>query len=187
MDAHGNPGSATFTVTVGDTTPPSVTVPPDTTVEATSVSGAVFTYATSATDLVDGARPVVCTPLSGTVFPMGATTVNCSSSDTRNNLRLAPFTVTVRDTTLPTAAMTAPANGATVSGANVTLSASATDTVGVVGVQFLVDGFNIGSEDTTSPYSAVWNSTTAPNGSHVVFALARDAAGNVRTTPAINV
>ena len=79
------------------------------------------------------------------------------------------------DTTPPTVSITAPANGATVSGTAVTVSATASDNVGVVGVQFKLDGANLGAEDTTSPYSVTWNSTTAANGSHTLTALARDA------------
>ena len=48
--------------------------------------------------------------------------------------------------------LTAPASDATVSG-TVTLSAAASDNVGVAGVQFKLDGVNLGAEDTTSPYS----------------------------------
>ena len=67
------------------------------------------------------------------------------------------------------------------------MSATASDTVGVVGVQFRLDGANLGAEDTTAPYSIVWNSTTTSNGSHVLTAVARDAAGNSATSAAITV
>ena len=65
--------------------------------------------------------------------------------------------------TVPTVSITAPANGATVSGTAVTVSASAADNVGVAGVQFMLDGANLGAEDTTSPYRIAWNTTTATN------------------------
>jgi hypothetical protein len=84
------------------------------------------------------------------------------------------------DRTLPTVTITAPVNGATVSNA-VVLAATATDNVGVVGVQFQVDGSNVGSEDTRSPYTVTWTSTSKPNGVHTISARARDAAGNRRT------
>jgi glucose/arabinose dehydrogenase/PKD repeat protein len=90
------------------------------------------------------------------------------------------------DTTPPTVAVTAPATGATVSGA-VTVGATATDDVGVVGVQFLLDGVNLGAEDTTSPYSASWDTTSAANGAHTLSARARDAAGNVGTAATVAV
>lgn len=90
------------------------------------------------------------------------------------------------DTTPPTVSITSPASGATVSGTT-TVSASASDNVGVAGVQFLVDGSALGAEDTTSPYSASWNTTTVANGSHSLTARARDAAGNSTTSAAVSV
>jgi hypothetical protein len=90
------------------------------------------------------------------------------------------------DTTAPTVSVTGPANGTTVTG-NVTISASASDNVGVTGVQFRIDGNNVGAEDTTSPYSLVWNTATATNGSHVITAVARDAAGNFGSSSSVSV
>jgi chitodextrinase len=82
------------------------------------------------------------------------------------------------DTTPPTVSITAPSNGATVKG-TVTVTASASDNVGVVGVQFLLDdGINGSAEATTAPYSVSWNTATASDGSHTITAVARDAAGN---------
>jgi hypothetical protein len=91
------------------------------------------------------------------------------------------------DPTPPTVSVTAPTTGSTVSGASVTLSANASDNVGVVGVQFKVDGSNAGSEDTTSPYSIAWNSMTVTNGTHTITAVARDAAGNTTTSSSVSV
>lgn len=90
------------------------------------------------------------------------------------------------DTTAPTVSITAPASGATVSG-TVTVSANASDNVGVTGVQFKLDGVNLGSEDIASPYSVSWNTTTIANGSHTLTATARDAAGNTMTSSAVAV
>jgi len=59
--------------------------------------------------------------------------------------------------------------------------------VGVVGVQFKLDGANVGAEDTSSPFSISWNTTTATNGSHSLTAVARDAAGNSTTSTAVSV
>src|SRR4029077_8357589 len=92
------------------------------------------------------------------------------------------------DTTAPAVTMSAPAGGTTVSGTTVMVSATASDNVGVAGVQFKLDGAtNIGAEDTTGPYSIVWNSTTVSNGSHTLSAIARDAAGNTATATAVAV
>ena len=91
------------------------------------------------------------------------------------------------DTTPPTVSVTAPAAGATVSGSTVTVSASASDNVSVAGVQFKLDGANLGAEDTASPYSVTWNTTTAANGTHQLTAVARDSSGNTATSAAVSV
>ena len=83
--------------------------------------------------------------------------------------------------------MTAPANGATVSGAAVAVSANASDNVGVVGVQFKLDGANLGSEDASAPYGVSWNTSLSADGPHSLTAVARDAAGKISTAPAISV
>jgi hypothetical protein len=91
------------------------------------------------------------------------------------------------DTTPPTVSLTAPAAGATVSGSSVAVSASASDNVGVIGVQFKLDGANLNAEDTTSPYSITWNTAAATNGTHTLTAVARDAAGNTKTSSSVTV
>src|SRR5438132_4466574 len=84
--------------------------------------------------------------------------------------------------------VTSPASGSTVSGTvTVSVTASASDNVGVVGVQFQLDGINGGAEDTTSPYSVSWNTTSSSNGSHTITAVARDAAGNRSTSAPVTV
>src|SRR5206468_3958321 len=92
----------------------------------------------------------------------------------------------LRDTVAPTVSLTAPADGASVSGV-VTVNATASDNAAVTGVQFKLDGVNLGAEDTTNPYSANWDTATATNGSHIVTAAARDAAGNTTTSAVITV
>ena len=90
------------------------------------------------------------------------------------------------DTTPPTVALTAPLTGTTVSG-TVTVSASATDNVGVAGVQFKLDGTNLGAEVTAPPYAVTWNTTTTAAGAHTLTAAARDAAGNIGTSAGVAV
>jgi outer membrane protein assembly factor BamB len=90
------------------------------------------------------------------------------------------------DTMPPTVSITAPATGATVSGTT-TVSATAADNVGVVGVQFKLDGNNLGSEVTSSPYSTTWDTTSAAAGQHMLTAVARDAAGNTTTSTSVTV
>jgi hypothetical protein len=91
------------------------------------------------------------------------------------------------DTAPPTVSMSAPASGATVSGGSVTLSVNTSDNVGVVGVQFKLDGSNLGAEDTAAPYSISWDTTPIGNGSHSLTAVARDAAGNQATSAPLTV
>ena len=89
------------------------------------------------------------------------------------------------DTTAPSASLTAPASGTTV-GASTTISANATDNVGVSKVDFYSGSTLIGS-DTTAPYSYTWNTSSVANGSYVITAKATDAAGNVGTSGAVSV
>lgn len=91
------------------------------------------------------------------------------------------------DTTTPSVSLTAPSSGATVSGSSVAVSANAADNTGVAGVQFKLDGSNLGSEDTTSPYATTWDTTKATNGSHTLTAVARDAAGNTKMSSSVTV
>lgn len=85
----------------------------------------------------------------------------------------------------PAASITAPANGATVSG-TVTVSASASDDIGVDRVEFLLDG-NLLASDASAPYAASWDTATSASGAHVLSARAVDLAGNTGTSPAVNV
>ncbi|MGI0049878.1 MAG: HYR domain-containing protein, partial [Nitrososphaera sp.] len=176
-DSSGNTGTASFTITVRDTTAPALSLPSSMTLEATSSSGRVVTFTATATDIVDGSRPVTCTPASGSTFPLGTTTVACSATDTRGNTASGSFSITIRDTTAPTVSITSPANGVTVQGA-ISIIASATDSAaGVAKVEFYVDGI-LKSTDTTFPYSYSLDTTSLSNAAHTIKAIAYDAANN---------
>ena len=90
------------------------------------------------------------------------------------------------DTTPPTVSITVPANGATVAG-TIAVTASAADNVGVAGVQFLLDGANLGSEVLASPFTLQWNTTTASIGTHTLSAIARDLSSNTSTSTDVSV
>lgn len=90
------------------------------------------------------------------------------------------------DTTDPTVSITSPSDEAEVSG-TISVTASASDNVGVVGVQFKLDGVNLGSEDTTAPYSVSWDTSAVSTGSYTLTAVARDAAANTTTSADIDV
>jgi peptidoglycan hydrolase-like protein with peptidoglycan-binding domain len=100
----------------------------------------------------------------------GGTTASCSLDK-----NIAP------DTTPPTISITSPSNNQTVRN-SVTLSATSSDNIGVIGVQFKLDGANVGQELTTAPYSGTWNTAGVSNGSHTLTAVARDLAGNTKTS-----
>ncbi len=85
----------TVTITIRDTTAPTVTVPADITVDATSPSGAVVTYSASASDAV-GVVTFNCIPASGSTFSAGTTTVDCTATDAAGNHTTKSFHVTVR-------------------------------------------------------------------------------------------
>ena len=89
------------------------------------------------------------------------------------------------DQTAPTVSITAPADGADVSG-SIAVDASASDNVGVTSVTFSVDGSSIGT-DTTSPYEMPWDTTLVANGAHTLTARAVDAAGNTGDAAPIGV
>ena len=90
---------ATFTV---DNTPPVLDALSNLTVEAKTLGGELATFAPTATDNL-GTATVICTPASGSLFPLGVTTVNVTVSDSAGNVGTpGSFTVTVADTIAPT-------------------------------------------------------------------------------------
>ena len=101
----------------------------------------------------------------------------------------AAVTLTVNiataDTQPPTVSISSPASGTTYTTAQtVTISATASDNVGVTKVEFYDNGVLKGT-DTASPYSTAWSISSANNGSHSWTAKAYDAAGNVTTSAAV--
>jgi len=96
------------------------------------------------------------------------------------------FTFTTLEATPPTVSITAPVSGATLAG-TISVTATASDNVGVVGVQFKLDGAPLGAEDTSAPYSVSWNTVAGTQGLHSLAAVARDAAGNQTTSAPVSV
>ncbi|MBP9710702.1 MAG: PQQ-dependent sugar dehydrogenase [Candidatus Pacebacteria bacterium] len=90
------------------------------------------------------------------------------------------------DTTAPLLVIDSPVNGSTVS-TTTTVAVTAGDSGGVAGVTLVVDGTDVGAEDTVAPYEFAWNTTTLTNGTHTISARARDIAGNTGTAPQITV
>ena len=188
---------------VPDLTPPTVSIA--TPADGSTVAGAAVSISAAASDNVsvagvqfalDGTNlgaEVTASPFSilwnTTASSNGTHALTAIARDGAGNTTTSvPSAVTIaNDFTPPVVSITAPAPAATVSGASVAISASASDNVGIVGLQFKLDGVNLGPEDTAPPYTLTWNSTTTANGTHTLTALARDAAGNMTTSAGVPV
>ena len=90
------------------------------------------------------------------------------------------------DTTPPTVRITSPASGTTASG-TITVTADASDDVGVVGVQFKYNGINFDTEKTSPPYTATAYTNKVWDGTYALTAVARDAAGNQATSDPVTI
>jgi hypothetical protein len=133
-----------------------------------------------------GATQKVTVRFTPTTTATASATVSFTANGGSNSAIAMGSGAALVDTTPPTIAMTGPLAGATVSG-KVTLSASATDNVGVAGVQFMLDGVNLGVQVTTPPYAVTWDTTTAASGAHTLSAVARDTSGNTGTSTSVTV
>jgi hypothetical protein len=206
-DVAGNlasSGDFTFTTTASpDATPPVISA-----VTSSSVTwaSATITWTTdepadSQTDYGTSTAYGQSTPLNFTrttshsvnLTGLAASTLyHCrvKSRDAAGNLATSGdftfMTAMAPDTTPPSISITSPTVGSTVSGI-VTLAASATDNVAVVGVQFKIDSVNSGAEDTSTPFAISFDTNTVSNGSHLINATARDAAGNQTTAANVTV
>lgn len=99
----------TIDIDVSDITPPVVTVESKT-VEAAGPDGAVVDYDASALDNVDGPLTPTCAPLSGSLFALGTTIVDCEATDAAGNTGYGSGTIEVVDTTPPEVACTESTN-----------------------------------------------------------------------------
>lgn len=113
----------------------------------------------------------------------GTTVSPCplGSSDDRDDLAFA----VAGENVPPTTALTSPASGATVAGL-VTLTADASDNVGVTKVEFY-RGLQLLGTDTTAPYALSWNTSAEPNGTYSLTTRAYDLRGNVGTSAPVSV
>jgi hypothetical protein len=87
------------------------------------------------------------------------------------------FVFTTASISTITCSITSPVAGAVLSGL-VAVTAEASSTASVSGVQFRLDGTALGAEDLAMPYGVSWDTTTASAGSHTLTAVVRDPTGN---------
>ena len=86
------------------------------------------------------------------------------------------------DPIAPQIAITFPQDGAQVNNI-INVTADASDNVGVIGVQFAIDGADVGVEDANPPYSLAWDTRTVSNGAHTITARARDLYNTTLSAP----
>jgi hypothetical protein len=199
---NGNAGSTVMSRTyVGP--PPVVTTSGDVTVEATSPRGATASFTATAVDGGGGAATVTCSSESGSLFPIGLTTVTCSSRDRYGSVGSSTLTVTVRDTTAPVILGAAPSAAALWPPSHammpITFAVSASDAVDAEPV------CSVASVSSNEPVSGTGQGDMAPDwtmtgalslnvraeragsGSGRVYTIAitcADRAGNTSTTTA---
>ena len=101
-DTFGNTSVSVRTVSVRDTTPPTLVPIPDITISADPDGNAIVTFDAVADDNAATPLTITCVPLSGSIFNVGVTTVTCTATDGSGNSATVTFDVTVKDTTSPT-------------------------------------------------------------------------------------
>jgi len=172
-DAGGNTANDSFDVIVTDIGVPTVSLPTTTVpadlsaVPAVDAAGAVVTYSgESASDVVDGALTPICAPASGSIFPLGTTTVTCSATDAGGNTGSASFDVTVVDVTAPV--VTVPAD---------IFGVPASDPTGAV-VNYSGQSALDNVDGPLAPVCTPAAGSLFPLGATTVTCTATDAAGN---------
>jgi hypothetical protein len=167
----------------GTNTPPSLVLPGAVTAEATSSAGAYVTYVVSATDAEDDPAPTPsCDIPSGSLFPIGDTTVECTVTDSGSLTDTGSFTVHVEDTTDPVVVIstTESDNGdgwysiaSNDGNPGVTVDVSTSDAVGATYLSCTDNGDSVGA------LAATGDSFVLGDGVHDIACSASDWAGNV--------
>jgi len=138
----------------------------------------------------DGSDPSLSSPAYSAPFTVSSTTtVKYRAWDNAGNVETTKAQLIQIDTTAPQVTLTSPVNGATVSGV-VRLEATAVDDgAGIARIDFYVDNKLLGTAASV-PYRVNWNTNNkqqVPKGSHTIYVVAVDRAGNSRATTPITV
>ncbi len=138
-----------------------------------------FTWSIAGGGAVDGAGQFVAgtTPGGPHLLTVSSGALSASAQITIN---------ATPDTQAPAVSLTQPLGGTRLIGATA-LSATATDDVGVVQVEFVADGTTSLGSVTAPPWETSFNASTLTDGSHVLTARAVDAAGNATTSAGVSV
>jgi hypothetical protein len=186
-DSAGNTGTTSLSFTL-DTTAPSLTAVANQTDEATSASGALATFAATASDAVDGTDAVIFTDgntvvHSGDTFSLGVHTITASMHDAAGNASSETFTITVQDTTAPVVTERLVSD----TGSSSTDHITSNDTLTGSGDANALVTFTEGSTilgTTTAAANGSWSFTPSglADGTHAIVASETDTAGNTGTT-----
>jgi len=177
-----------------DTSPPRLMVPKDSVIEAASAAGTIITYKVIVTDNVDSSLIPLCSPASGSTFPIGSTKVVCKSVDKSGNIGQETFNVMVRDTTPPETKIERArvgilgeiSSGMNTSSDKISLELSGSDNVGIDRFECKLDGHGwIPSGDRTTGNEDMCTYTDISSGSHKILVRAIDNSGNMDTIPTI--
>ncbi|HEX7963699.1 MAG TPA: Ig-like domain-containing protein [Candidatus Saccharimonadales bacterium] len=196
-------------VSVPDTTPPST--PQNLAANAVGSNQVVLSWNASTDN--SGVAPLYTLFRDGSASPLASNVANTTYTDNSaapsttysysvqavdgsgnvsSNSNVATATTGTPDTTAPTVALTAPADGATVTGVT-TVAATATDDVAVKNVQFKLTNLatnttaDLGAPLATSPYQTSWDTSTVANGQYALSAVAADTSGNTTTSTTVTV
>jgi hypothetical protein len=203
-DATGNLSTpaAVSVIVANDQTPPVLSA-----IRAGAITGAGTTISWTTDEASNSQVEYGATPAYGSAsavngslvtahgMPLGGLAANTlyhfrvRSRDAAGNLAISgdfAFTTLAADLTAPAVVLSAPSPGSAVAD-RVAVAATATDNVGVAGVQFQLDGAALGAEVRTAPYALEWDTTTVADGPHTLRAVARDAAGNATTSASVSV
>lgn len=202
VDRSGNgTQSAPIHLTVNnnalDTTPPSTTMTCNNAACGTTWYTNAVNVALTASDVGSGVNHIVYTTdgtdpslTSGTTYTgpfslTASTTVKYRAYDNAGNAEPISTAILNIDVVAPTATIASPNSGATVTGTTY-IVASVNDNVSIARVWFYLDGKALGSRIVT-PYQWKWNTATTTTGSHTLYIVAIDAAGNQTRSDSITV
>ena len=169
-DAAGNNASATFKVTVRDTTAPSVSCPAEIVVAAApGASTAAVSFNVTANDTASAVNVTSSVP-SGFAFPLGTTTVTATATDAAGNTSSCTFTVTVKSQTT-TGVLAASVQYSDAVTLQATVGAAAVPGQTLTGtVQFFVNGSSVGQSALTNGVATLALAANMPAGSYSVTA-----------------
>jgi chitodextrinase len=169
-------GTSTCTVTLNQTSPSG-----GTTVSLSNSNSGALAVPASLT-VASGTSAATFTASAAVVTASQSATVTATVGTSSQSISL---TILFVNNTPPSISIVSPTAGQTVSG-TITLSASASSSVGVAWVQFKVDGTTVGPQITTSPYNYSLVTTSLTNTTHTLTAVASDTSGNTATSTAVS-